>query len=92
MSETLYSDEIKRFLRQVPWTKGLVLDVIEYDTHLAIRLYRENFETFDGEGKKAISKLIGETINAVRKQGCPIYLEVAAGNGKQNGSLPNGRA
>jgi hypothetical protein len=82
-SDSLYTDEVRAFLLSTKWPKGLVINTVEYDTHIALRLYRDNFETFDGVDKLKISQLLGETINALRNQGCPCYLEVAKGNGKQ---------
>lgn len=80
--DSLYTDEIKGYLLNRKWPKGLVVDSVEYDNHIALRLYRDNFETFDGVDKLSIAQLIGETINAIRNQGCPCYMEVAPGNGK----------
>jgi len=83
--DDLYSDEIKGFLHSVKWPKGLVVDVSvdEQKPALYLVLYRDNFETFNGTEKLQIAQLIGETINAIRKQGCPTYMEVRPGNGKQ---------
>jgi len=79
----LYSNEIKGFLHSVKWPKGLVVDVSIDVDKMHLVLYRDNFETFNGTEKLQIAQLIGETINAIRKQGCPCYLEVRPGNGKQ---------
>lgn len=78
---SLYDDEAKKILRSYNWPKGLVIDVVEYTNplpHLNIRLYRNNFETFDGVDKEYISKMIGEAIMRVRKLGCACFLEVVA--------------
>ncbi len=83
MSDTLYSLEIRRYLLQRKWPKGLIVDTVEYPTHIALRLYRDNFNSFGGVDQLSISQLVGETINAVRSQGCPCNLEVAPGDGKQ---------
>lgn len=79
---SLYSTEVKQTLGRFEWPKGLIIDVVEYDNHLGLRLYRDNFETFDGVDKEFIAKQIGGAIAAVREKGCPLYLEVARGNGK----------
>jgi len=79
----LYSDEVKGYLHSRPWPKHLVVDVSVETDKMHLVLYRDNFETFNGTEKLQIAQLIGETINAIRKQGCPMYLEVRPGNGKQ---------
>lgn len=79
---TLYSDEIKSLLRNYNWPAGLVVDIIEYSDYLGMRLYRDNFETFDGVDKQFIAKQVGGAIEAVRKRGCPCYMEVVKGDGK----------
>lgn len=78
---SLYTDEIRGFLLSVKWPKGLIVDTVEYADHISLRLYRLNFNKFDGTDKKEIAKIVGETINALRKTGCPSYLEVLPGNG-----------
>jgi hypothetical protein len=84
MTTELYTNELKGFLHSVKWPKGLVVDVATPDNmSVNIVLYRDNFETFSGTEKLQIAQLIGETINAIRKQGCPCYMEVRPGNGKQ---------
>jgi hypothetical protein len=83
MSE-FYTDGVKQFLRSVEWPRGLVVNVIEYDTHLALRLYRLNFEQFSAIDKLKISERVGEAINGVRNSGCPCYLEVVKGDGAQH--------
>lgn len=79
---TLYSDEIKQLFRHYQWPTGLIVDIIEYPDYLGVRLYRDNFETFDGVDKQFIARQIGASIEAVRKKGCPCYMEVVKGDGK----------
>lgn len=79
---SLYTDEVKKTLSRFTWPKGLIIDVIEYEDHLGLRLYRDNFETFDGVDKEFIAKQVGGAITSVRQRGCPLYMEVAAGNGR----------
>jgi hypothetical protein len=82
MTDDLYTDEIRGFLLNRQWPKGLIVDTAVYDNHIAIVLYRDNFNAFDGVDKLSISKLMGETINALRKQGCPTFMEVRSGTGR----------
>lgn len=77
---TLYTDEIKQMLSELARThtlpRGLVFDVVEYEHHLALRLYRDNFETFDGVDKQQIANKIGDIILRIRQKGVPCYMEV----------------
>lgn len=81
MTNDLY-DGVRGYLLTIKWPKGLIVDTRASDEAVWIVLYRDNFNTFDGESKISISKTVGETINAIRKQGCPCYLAVEQGNGR----------
>jgi hypothetical protein len=48
---------------------------------LALRFYRDNFESFDGIDKQAIAAEVQRLFTKVRGMGCPFYLEVEAGHG-----------
>lgn len=78
---TLVSSEVKQILRLPQWPKGLVIEIVEYEFHISLRLYRDNFERFDGTDKRHIAGLVGETINRIRGIGVPCYLEVEKGDG-----------
>lgn len=82
---TLYSEEIKELVRSYSWPKNLIFEIVEYRDplpHLGFRLFRDNFETFDGVDKEVIAKMVGAAIVAVREKGCPCYLEVSKGDGR----------
>ncbi len=72
---TLYTPEVRNFIRTRAWPKGLVMDVIEYDYHLGLRFYRDNFITFDGEEQRQIASMVKETMEKIRGMGIPIYME-----------------
>ena len=72
---TLYPPEVKIFVNTRPWPKGLIFDVIEYEHHLGFRFYRDNFESFDGEGKQHIASIVQEVMNKIRNLGIPCYME-----------------
>lgn len=78
LDNSLYTIDIANILRSYRLPNTLVVDVIEYEEHLALRLYRDNFEAFDGTDKEYIAKKIGAAVNKVRSLGCPMYLEVEA--------------
>lgn len=77
-AETLYTDDVRYFVHNETSVlpKGFKFDVMEYFSHLAIVLYRDNFETFDGFDKQQIAMVIGNMINKIRQDGIPCTLEV----------------
>lgn len=85
---SLYTDEVRVIVRTQPFPEGLAIEIAEYEGHLGFRLFRDNFETFDGVDKQYIAGLVGATIKRIRDVGIPCYLEVAKGNGAhlRNGS------
>lgn len=80
--ESLYDDSIKQFIHTRPWPKGLIVEVVEYEEYLALRLFRNNFSAFDGVDQLYTAGLIQEVINGVRQSHIPCYLEVAPGDGR----------
>lgn len=75
MTNTLYTDEIKRFVRSRNWPSGLMLDVIEYEEYLGFRFYRDNFITFDAEQQRQIAATVKEVMEKIRSLGIPCYME-----------------
>lgn len=85
---TLYSDEIKKYIRSRQWPAGLKIELVEYELYLGMRLFRDNFNSFDGEDKLQIAMMVKECMEKIRGDGIPIYMEVAKGDG-QPGGLAN---
>jgi hypothetical protein len=75
MSETLYTPEVREFVRTRKWPKGLIMDVIEYEDYLGFRFYRDNFIQFDGEAQRQIASTIKEVMEKIRGMGIPCYME-----------------
>jgi len=75
--DNLYTEHIRRFIHsyrpELP--SGLRMDTVEYDDHLALRFYRDNFDAFDGVDRLRIVKIIDEMIKGIWKMGCPCYTE-----------------
>lgn len=72
---TLYTDDVRRFVRSRPWPLSLRWEIVDYDDYLALRLFRDNFNSFDGEERYHIAMIIKETLEKIRADGIPIYLE-----------------
>lgn len=78
MNNSLYTYEIKNYVKTRAWPKGLVFDVIEYPQYLGFRFYVDNFSKFDGEDRLQIAGQVKEVMEKIRGLGIPCYLEKAA--------------
>lgn len=72
---TLYTPEIREFVHTRRWPKGLVVDIVEYESYLGFRFYRDNFITFDSDAQRQIAMQIKEVMETLRGQGIPCYME-----------------
>lgn len=72
---SLYTPEIREFVRTRKWPKGLQMDVVEYEDYLGFRFYRDNFITFNGDAQLQVAQTVKEVIETLRGQGIPCYLE-----------------
>lgn len=75
MNGTLYTPEVKEIFRSAGWPKGLIIDVIEYPTHLGFRFYRDNFITFSPADQRQIAAAVKEIMEHIRGLGIPCYME-----------------
>jgi hypothetical protein len=50
--------------------------------YLQFQLYRDNFNSFDGEDRKQIAAMVAEVMEKIRGDGIPIYMEVKKGDGR----------
>lgn len=78
---SLYSNEVRQFIKSRQWPKGLRMEVVEFPEFLRLRFFRDNLNSFDSEDKLQIAKLVNEVMMGIRKNGIPIYTEVAKGDG-----------
>jgi len=84
---TLYSDEVRNFIRTRDWPRGLAWEVVEYPDYLGFRLFRDNFNSFDGEDRLQIAMMVKEVMEKIRKDGIPIYMEkMESVHGRNNGT------
>jgi len=80
--ESLYSDEIRNYIRTRSWPAGLLYEIVEYEGYLGFRLFRNNFNSFDGEDRLQIAMTVKEIMEKIRADGIPIYMEVVRENGR----------
>jgi len=72
MTNSLLTPEISNFIRSLPWPKKLKWDVVEYETHLSLCFYRDNFITLTREEQYVVVPLVAEVMEKVNKLGIPI--------------------
>lgn len=72
---TLYPNSIREYVRTRDWPKGLVFDVVEYESWLGFRFYADNFATLKGEELVSVAATIKEVMEKIRGLGIPCYLE-----------------
>jgi hypothetical protein len=80
--ESLYSNEIRQFFQSRDWPKGLRATIAEEEHNLNFVLFRDNFNSFDGEDRLQIAMMVKEFMEKVRGMGVPIYMQVAKGDGQ----------
>lgn len=77
----LYSKEVQQILWNADWPHKLQWTVTNGTDPLGnpilyFVLFRDNFESYDGEIKRHIAGEVGRTLEKIRKLGCPMYLSV----------------
>ena len=82
---SLYTPDIRNYVFTRDWPKGLIIDIVEYETHLGFRFYRDNFIQFGSEAQRQIAMTVKEVMEKLRGDGIPCYMEkmerVPNGNG-----------
>lgn len=84
--ESLYTKEISQHFHTRDWPKGFKAQIVERDTagelYLQFIVFRDNFNSFDGEDRRQIAMMVKEFMEKVRGLGVPIYMEVTKGDGR----------
>lgn len=83
---SLYTPEVRQFIRTRKWPKGLLYEVVEFEDFLRLKFYRENINALDADAKLQMATVLNETMEGIRRGGIPIYTEVAKGDGRDNGA------
>ena len=61
---------------------GVTAQIAEEEYNLNLILFRNNFNSFDGEDRLHIAMLVKEFMEKVRGIGIPIYMQVKEGDGR----------
>lgn len=91
--DSLYSNDIRQFFHTRKWPKGFRAQISEKNAldelYLQFVVFRDNFNSFDGEDRLQIAMMIKEFMEKVRGMGVPIYMEVAKGDGNETAGMAN---
>jgi hypothetical protein len=83
---SLYTAEISAHFHSRDWPKGFKAQIVERTSadqlYLQFIVFRNNFNSFDGEDRLQIAMMVKEFMEKVRGLGVPIYMEVAKGDGR----------
>ena len=84
--QSLYTKEISHYFHSRQWPKGFKAQIVERsvadELYLQFIVFRDNFNSFDGEDRLQIAMMVKEFIEKVRSMGVPIYMEVTKGDGR----------
>lgn len=71
-----YTKEAQRIFKETkaPY-KGLIVDMIEYPGHLALRVYSDNIADFSIDQKVALAEYLYTLRDALRAIGAPVEIE-----------------
>jgi hypothetical protein len=82
---SLYTPEVREYIRSRDWPKGLVMDVYENDDpapHLNIIFFRDNWLTLSGEQQLQVTQIVKEVMAKLWGKGIPTYTgKMEASNG-----------
>lgn len=83
---SLYTPDVQKVFKTMkPPLPGFIVDVIEYPQYLALRVYKDNVESYSEPQKVALSHYIYELEQAIRSCGVSVILDGV------NGGPPNRR-
>jgi hypothetical protein len=80
-NNTLYTNDVRAFLRSQPWPPTVKWEVREFEEFLRLVFFRDNLNTLTVDEKMHMVTIINDVMNGIRKNGIPIYTEVAKGDG-----------
>lgn len=76
---TLYTPEVREYVRSRDWPKELIFDVYEDEFQLNFVFYRDNWITFDTQTHLRIAATIKEVMEKLRSDGIPCYMGAMRG-------------
>ncbi len=83
MENSLYTQQMSRFLKGLPWPSGLIWEIEEHELDLKFVLFRDNINALDGTAKLSMAGTLNHALTKIRDSGIPIYVKVTTGNGQR---------
>ena len=87
MFESLYTQEIRTFIRTRPWPTGLIYEVREADEpapHLNLIFFVDNWIKLDPADHLIIVGIVKDIVHKLGNEGVPIYVGKVSGSGLAN--------
>ena len=78
-----YNSDMKKRLRELNKPMFLLMDVVQYPEFLALRLYEDNFNQYDGSLKLRVIEYVEMVKKIIESYGVRCELEGAPGEGKR---------
>ena len=84
LGRSVLTPEIENYILTRDWPSGLQIRLAERQEHALIDqpayiqfiLFRDNFNSFDGEDRKQIAMTVKEVMENIRARGTHIFMEV----------------
>lgn len=77
MTETLYTDDIRRFIFTRDWPTGLVMDIAEAtepEPHLNLIFFRDNWLTLSFDEQQKTTSIVKEVMDKLWGMSIPTYV------------------
>lgn len=72
---TKYTETVQRLFKTIrPPYPGFIVDAVEYPDYLALRVYKDNVESFSEPQKVALAEYLFKLQNAIRSE-CNCHIE-----------------
>lgn len=83
---SLYTEEVAKIFKTIrPPYPNFIVDMVEYQDCLALRVYKDNIESFSENQKVALAEYLYRIRDAIRSE-CKCHIE-----GVENAPPPRGR-
>lgn len=77
---SLYTSQIQKILKTTPSPyRGFVVDAVEHQDYLELRVYEENLADFDTNQKVALAEYLYRMRDAIRLTGAKCHIQGALG-------------
>lgn len=72
---SLYTDKVRKVFKTIkPPYPNFIVDMVEYDDYLALRVYKDNIESFSENQKVGLAEYLFQLRDAIRSE-CKCHIE-----------------